>query len=65
MAVWHRSPSATTANASPLVSSAIYAALGLQAVTLGSGDGDSFNYDPNTGRMTQYQFQVNGFGDCW
>jgi len=27
-------------------------------VTLGSGDSDSFNYDANTGRMTQYQFNV-------
>jgi RHS repeat-associated protein len=29
-------------------------------VTLGSGDSDAFSYDPNTGRMTQYQFSVNG-----
>ena len=27
---------------------------------LGSGDADAFTYDPNTGRMTQYQFTVNG-----
>jgi RHS repeat-associated protein len=26
----------------------------------GSGDSDSYTYDPNTGRMTQYQFNVNG-----
>jgi len=25
-----------------------------------SGDSDSYTYDPNTGRMTQYQFSVNG-----
>ena len=28
-------------------------------VTLGSGDSDAFSFDPNTGRMTQYQFNVN------
>jgi len=27
-------------------------------MTFGSGDSDAFNYDPNTGRMTQYQFNV-------
>jgi RHS repeat-associated protein len=26
----------------------------------GSGDSDSYTYDANTGRMTQYQFNVNG-----
>jgi len=26
----------------------------------GSGDSDSYGYDPNTGRMKQYQFTVNG-----
>lgn len=30
------------------------------AVTYGSGDSDSFSFDPNTNRMTQYQFTVNG-----
>jgi RHS repeat-associated protein len=29
-------------------------------LTFGSGDSDSFTYDPNTGRQTQYAFQVNG-----
>ncbi len=29
-------------------------------VTFASLDSDSFTYDPNTGRMTQYQFNVNG-----
>jgi RHS repeat-associated protein len=28
-------------------------------VTLGSSDSDSFTYDPNTNRMTQYKFTVN------
>ena len=30
----------------------------LTKVTYGSGDFDSFSYDTNTGRMTQYQFSV-------
>jgi RHS repeat-associated protein len=29
-------------------------------VNFGSSDSDAFGYDPNTGRMTQYQFNVNG-----
>lgn len=28
------------------------------AVTFGSGDGDTFTYDPNTFRMTQYKFSM-------
>jgi RHS repeat-associated protein len=30
----------------------------LTAVTLGSLDNDSFSYDPNTGRLTQYNFNI-------
>jgi hypothetical protein len=29
-------------------------------ITLGSGDADAFQYDPNTGRMTQYQATIDG-----
>src|SRR5579862_1777121 len=29
-------------------------------VTFASGDSDAFTYDPNTGRMTQYKFTING-----
>jgi hypothetical protein len=29
-------------------------------VTFGSGDSDSYLFDPNTGRMTKYTFSVNG-----
>jgi hypothetical protein len=29
-------------------------------ITLGSGDSDAFQYDPNTGRMTQYQATIDG-----
>jgi RHS repeat-associated protein len=32
-------------------------------VTFGSGDSDVFNYDASTGRMTQYQFKINGQSD--
>lgn len=32
----------------------------LTGVTFGSQDSDSFQYDPNTGRMKQYSFNVNG-----
>jgi RHS repeat-associated protein len=30
------------------------------AVNFASGDSDTFTYDPNTNRMTQYSFNVNG-----
>jgi RHS repeat-associated protein len=29
-------------------------------VTFGSGDADAFTYDANTGRMTQYEYTING-----
>jgi len=32
----------------------------LTGVTLGSGDSDSFTFDANTGRMTQYKATING-----
>jgi RHS repeat-associated protein len=30
------------------------------SVNFGSLDSDNFTYDPNTGRMTQYEYNVNG-----
>jgi RHS repeat-associated protein len=48
---------------SPLVSSTTYSVASLPtAINIGSGSGDSdgYTYDPNTNRMTQYQFIVNG-----
>jgi RHS repeat-associated protein len=30
------------------------------SITYGSSDADSYTYDPNTNRITQYQFTVNG-----
>jgi RHS repeat-associated protein len=35
----------------------------LTGVTYGSTDGDSFTYDPNTGRPASYTFSVNGQND--
>ncbi len=32
----------------------------LTSVTFGSGDSDSYQYNPSTGRMSQYSFNVNG-----
>jgi RHS repeat-associated protein len=46
----------------PVVSS-YYNAAGLPTVIYfgsGNGDGDFYSWDPNTNRMTQYQFTVNG-----
>ncbi len=48
---------------SPVVSGTSYNYAGLlTAINLGSasGDTDSYQYDPYTNRMTQYQFTVNG-----
>lgn len=45
---------------SPLSSTTYNVASLPTAVNLGSSDSDSFSYDPNTNRMTQYSFNVNG-----
>ena len=45
----------TSSTANPLGS--------LTGVTYGSSDGDSFTYDPNTGRALTYTFSVNGSTD--
>src|SRR4029077_3808077 len=45
---------------SPLVSSTSYdVSSKTKQVNLGSSDNDTFNYDPNSERMTQYSFNVN------
>ena len=49
--------------ATTLAGAAVYSALGLTSVTFGSGDSDTYQYDAATGRMNQYQFQVNGATD--
>jgi RHS repeat-associated protein len=43
----------------PVTNTAFNSASLPTAVTYGSGDGDSFSYDSNTNRMTQYKFTVN------
>ena len=44
-----------------LVTSTSYNSMSqVTGVTFGSGDSDTYLYDPNTGRMTQYTFAVNG-----
>jgi RHS repeat-associated protein len=48
---------------SPLVSGTAYNSAGLPTamnIGSGSGDTDAYTWDPNTNRMTQYQFTVNG-----
>jgi len=45
------------------VTSATTTPLGLTNLTFGSGDSDAFTFDPQTGRMTQYQFSVGGQTD--
>lgn len=46
------------------VTSVSYNTAGLPtALTFGSSDSDSFSFDANTNRMTQYQFTVNGSSD--
>jgi len=44
----------------PLSSTTYNAASQPTQVNFASSDSDSFTYDPNTGRMTQYKFNVNG-----
>ncbi|MGB8472459.1 MAG: hypothetical protein WCE61_00075, partial [Candidatus Acidiferrum sp.] len=48
---------------SPLVSSTVFNTASLPTTInlgSGSGDADSYTYDPYTNRMTQYQYTVNG-----
>jgi RHS repeat-associated protein len=47
-------------NQNPLTATIYNSASQPTTVTLGSGDSDAFTYDPNTLRLTQYQFSVNG-----
>jgi RHS repeat-associated protein len=56
-----RISSATASSGQNPLSSTTYNVASLPiAVDLGSSDSDSFAYDPNTDRMTQYSFNVNG-----
>lgn len=50
-----------SAGAGTELTSTLYNAAGLPTqVNFASGDSDSYSYDPNTNRMTQYKFTVNG-----
>ncbi len=54
---------AASSGQSPLVSQTTYNPASLPtAIKIGSNsaDGDAYGWDPNTNRMTQYQFTVNG-----
>ncbi|HXX18699.1 MAG TPA: RHS repeat-associated core domain-containing protein [Candidatus Acidoferrum sp.] len=56
-----RTYSATASSGQNPLSSTTYNMASLPtAVNLGSSDSDSFTYDSNTNRMTQYKFTVNG-----
>ncbi len=62
-----RTASVTAASGQSPVSTTTYVTGGttepigsLTQVTFGSQDSDSYQYDPNTGRMTQYSLNVNG-----
>src|SRR3989442_4137235 len=52
----------TSANSgqNPVTSATFNVASQPTQVNFGSSDSDAFTYDSNTGRMTQYQFNVNG-----
>ena len=55
-----RTYSASASSGQNPLSSTTYSTSSLPTqVTLGSGDSDSYAYDPNTNRMTQYKFTVN------
>jgi RHS repeat-associated protein len=49
-----------TAGQNPVTGTSYSVASLATQVNLGSSDSDSFTYDPNSNRMTQYKFTVNG-----
>jgi RHS repeat-associated protein len=63
-ALWTFSPDgkgriSTISDTTNLVTATGYnSASQVTAVTFGSGDNDAYTFDPNTGRMTQYQFNI-------
>lgn len=44
----------------PVTATSYNAASQVTGVTFGSGDADAFTYDSKTGRMTQYEYTING-----
>jgi RHS repeat-associated protein len=56
-----RAYSASASSGQNPLSSTMYSTASLPTtVNLGSSDSDGFTYDPNSNRMTQYEFNVNG-----
>ena len=55
-------PTTVTAGSgtNPVTSATYNSANQLTNLTFGSGDSDTYTYDPNSSRMTQYKFSVNG-----
>jgi RHS repeat-associated protein len=55
-------PSTVSASSgqNPVTQTLYNAASQVTSLTYGSGDSDTYQYDSNTGRMTQYSFNVNG-----
>lgn len=49
-----------SAGQNPVTSTAYSVASLITNVSFGSSDSDSFTYDPNSNRMTQYEFSVDG-----
>ena len=59
-----RATQVTASSGQNPVPSATYNMFGLPTnITFGSTDADTFGFDPNTGRMTSYQFSVNSQSD--
>jgi len=56
-------PVGATAGSAMLATSGVYSPEGLTNLTLGSSDSDAYAFDPSSGRMSQYQFTVNGATD--
>src|SRR5262249_53512512 len=54
-----KSVNASTAP-NPSLNTSYNAAGQITGLTYGSNDTDSFTYDPNTGRMTQFKYTLNG-----
>jgi RHS repeat-associated protein len=49
-----------TSGQNPVTSASYNPASQATGVTFGSGDSDAFTFDPNTARMTQYKYNING-----
>jgi len=52
-----------TSGQNPVTATSYNVAHQVTGVTFGSADSDAYQYDGNTGRMTQYKFNINGQAD--